>query len=69
MEREKQQRECSTIAVQDGLKCDYSSPLMRAKLCEIALALDPVVQLLCSRFSFGFMELGQYALRGVRAWG
>ncbi|CAE7246581.1 unnamed protein product, partial [Symbiodinium microadriaticum] len=31
------------LLLEDGLKCDYSSPLMRAKLCEIALALDPVV--------------------------
>lgn len=32
------------LQLEDGLKCDYSSPLTRAKLCEIALALSPVVK-------------------------
>ncbi|CAK9099353.1 unnamed protein product [Durusdinium trenchii] len=32
------------VLLEDGLKCDYSSPLCRAKLCEIALALSPVVK-------------------------
>ena len=32
------------LLLEDGLKCDYSSPLTRAKLCEIALALNPVVK-------------------------
>lgn len=43
------------LLLEDGLKCDYSSPLMRAKLCEIALALDPVVQ----KLDFNTADAGQ----------
>ncbi|CAE7035374.1 Khc [Symbiodinium natans] len=43
------------LLLEDGLKCDYSSPLMRAKLCEIALALDPIVQ----QLDFNNADAGQ----------
>lgn len=31
------------LHLEDGVRCDYASPLCRAKMCEIALALAPIV--------------------------
>lgn len=32
------------VQLEDGLRMDYSSPLARAKMCEVALALSPIVR-------------------------
>ena len=32
------------LRLEDGIRCKYSTPLARAKLCEIALRLEPLVK-------------------------
>ena len=34
----------SVLQFEDGVKCDYESPLMRARVCEMALAIHEHVK-------------------------
>eukprot|EP00434_Breviolum_minutum_P024226 symbB.v1.2.021391.t1/scaffold1840.1/size99223/5 len=56
------------VVLEDGLKCDYSSPLTRAKLCEIALALSPVVKDLDFNTADGGEAVQLKAVEVIRKW-
>ena len=62
------QSNAATFVFEDGLSIDYSSPLVRAKMCEIALKLNPLIKALDFDASPELVEpMQRKAIRVVRA--